>query len=123
MLNLDGYPMGLLQDMLALLAEAGEMTAAEVRSELERHVREVAAGYAERGSVERQPPRRRRRRPGLLPCNQEGCDGHVNLYRVNVSKCTNIGGPWQTQAICDRCGHERLSALSTAEIIRAGRIE
>ncbi|MCK9254150.1 MAG: hypothetical protein M0P55_15490 [Clostridiales bacterium] len=61
-----------------------------------------------------------RRKMSRLVCSE--CGGAVVLYKVNVSKCSMVGGPWKTQAVCRRCGHEEFSQLMPVEIIRQGRL-
>jgi ribosomal protein L37E len=59
---------------------------------------------------------RETKKPGPVSCCQ--CGGQVSLYPVNVSRCTQIGGPWRTQIICRRCGRDILNVLTPDEIIR-----
>lgn len=45
------------------------------------------------------------------------CAAPLRASRVNVSRCTNIGGPWKIVLICNarQCRHTELSTLSLEE--------
>jgi len=46
------------------------------------------------------------------------CAGTLVLTPVNISRCTNIGGPWQTSMVCNNsdCRYTDLSVRSIREI-------
>ena len=126
LIDLDAYSVGRLQDMIGILdqASAAGLTVEGLRDAVARHVNgaeQVAPGRSVQVKKSR-PTARQAGRKMTVPCNQGGCTGSMLLYSVNISKCTHVGGPWKTQAICRRCGHEEYSVLNVAEIFKAGRI-
>jgi hypothetical protein len=54
-------------------------------------------------------------KPPPVPCPV--CTSPLRVTRVNVSRCTNIGGPWKISIMCSNpnCYHNELSQLSSEE--------
>lgn len=48
------------------------------------------------------------------------CGDAIKLFPVNVSKCTAIGGPWQTSIMCrnEGCMFNELSEKTVKELLR-----
>ena len=122
-ININAWPAGRLQDVLSLLrqAEQADMTIAGLRAAIEEHLRAEYSRYAGAGQV-KAAAGNRGGKPGRVPCSRPGCGGTVRLFPVNISKCTAVGGPWRTQAICRRCGNDQLSELTVEAIIKRGRV-
>lgn len=47
------------------------------------------------------------------------CGSSLRLYAVNVSKCTAVGGDWQTSQVCANpsCRHTSLSKKNIKELL------
>jgi hypothetical protein len=88
------------------------MTVAELRRAIDAHIKRELARH-DRHAGKRPPAPAQR---SGVSCAR--CGGRVQLYPVNVSKCTDVGGPWKTQAVCRGCGRDEFSELSAVEIIR-----
>lgn len=122
MLNLNVYRAGRLQDLLSLLEQADGLTVAELRAAIAEHIRTVARDSVRLPDRRPQAGKRRHKQQTGILCGRDGCGGRMALHLVNVSRCTNVGGNWRTQAVCTRCGCEQYSELEPGEIMQRGVI-
>jgi len=102
LMRLDSYPTAHLQLVLALLTQAEAAGVTDVRT-----VRERIAEHVRRQRLAGRVTRARARleSPGPPRCPACGRPGYMEMP-VNVSACTNVGGPWRAVRLCRACGHE-----------------
>jgi len=119
-MDLSAYNVGLLQNFLHLIDRLPPDTTMT-------GLRNMVTGRLQMVQVECAVPAAASRTPGqaakngrLVPCPL--CGTPVALYRVNVSRCTAVGGGWRSQALCRHCGFERYTTESVAQIVRRGKL-
>lgn len=107
-------PQVALLHTLAMEMETYGLTASEV---IDLCVIRLEAGRVEKTHDVPTTPSRKKRRQHLSSVRCPECGERVKIIPVNVSKCTNIGGPWKSSLMCgnDKCRWTELSEKSAKE--------
>lgn len=61
-----------------------------------------------------------RRQPARISCPE--CGASLVVSRVNVSRCTAVGGEWKASVVCGGCHFSALSKRTVSEVIESGAI-
>lgn len=110
-------PQVALLHTLAMEMETYGLTASEVIDIcVERLEAERSANPPESHNPQNNKSRKKRRpRLSSVPCPQ--CGEMLEITPVNVSRCTNIGGPWKSSLLCSspQCRFTELSVKTVTE--------